>query len=141
MLFLLVTLSFVLVSGGETKDDFTFGEWKTQIETILQETHKWKQIMESAMAQFALAKFPENFTPETFAKNINETVVLGQQRTTLRSLIYHRALSTMDDTLSFPLPPGVSLEAGKSVIGELRDCGFPAYWLEDQQAIFFSKKK
>ena len=139
MYFLFFTLFITTVFCHEV--DITFSDWKKQIETILKETHQWKQIMESAMAQFALAKFPVNFTPETFAKNINETIVLSQQQTTLRSMIYHRALSTLDDTLTFSLPPAVSLKAGHAVIDELRSSGFSAYWIEDQKVIFLSKTK
>ena len=137
---ILLTFVCLALALAEGEEEFTFSKWKDQIEGILQETHKWKRVMESAMAQFALAQFPENFTPETFSKGVNETLVLSQQKTTLRSMIYHRALSTMDTTLTIQLPPGVTTNAGVAILEELHERGFPAYLIDDGKAIFFAKK-
>ena len=122
-------------------EEFNFPNWKKQIEEILQQNHKWKLIMESAMAQFALAQFPENFTPETFSKGVNKTIVINQQKTTLRSLIYHRSVSTMDDQLYIPLPDGVTVDAARAVVEELGRRGFTAFWIESAKRVFLSKTK
>lgn len=142
MLILFLFLVFTGTTGvASEQKQIPFNQWKTQVEEILQATHKWKNVMESAMAQFALAKFPDNFTPDTFSKGVNATIVLDQQKTTLRSLIYHRALSTMDEQLYVSLPGGVTVEAAHGVVDELRQQGFNSYWLTKPRLVFVQKTK
>ena len=102
----------------------------------------WQRTVESILTQFALASFPKEFTPAIFEEGrVNSTVILNQQRTTLRSLVYHRALSTLGkEPLLIRIPEGISQDAADSVVEELRERGFPAFRLKDNR-LFFSKVK
>lgn len=102
----------------------------------------WQRTVESILTQFALASFPKEFTPAIFEEGrVNASVVLNQQRTTLRSLVYHRALSTLgSDPLLIRVPEGIAQEATDAVVEELRERGFSAYRLNDRR-LFFSKVK
>ena len=138
-MFFVYILSFIcLLSIGHGDEP----DWRKQVETILQDNEKWKRTVEHIMAQLALATFPQDFNPKFFASERahNETLILNLQQTALRSQIYHRAISTMDDTITVPLPPGVTEKAARVIVGDLQKLGFPAFFMAKDNTVFMSKK-
>lgn len=120
----------------------TFEEWKAQIEHILKDTHAWKKTVETILAQFALAAFPKEFTPKLFAAgSVNDTVVLNQQHISLRSRVYHQAISTLDPTIKVKLPfeEGFQESIVHDVVRELQERGFYARYMKTENVLFMDK--